>query len=428
MKLKLLFTGLVFSAFAANAQVATLNETFDAFTSGNATFPQNNWSAILAPNTQPYPPAPMMIVTTGANKAVQSYAGNNGAAPSYLITPQIVAPAGDKTLSFTAGLVAPSPGVPSPGTSTIQIGLASNPADMTTFTAVGNPFSITEINNQSYSVNITASTSSYIVFKITPTAGHTATLIDDVVYETPAVGTINENFNSFVAATSTGLPQNGWNKVIANSAINVYIAPNNGSNTAQFYASNSPGTPSYLVAPKIIAPNGTKKLQFTVGTSSNSGGSSTIEAGMVSNLTDMTTFTSLGTPVTIAVGSSPQTFTLDVPTSTKQYIVWKFTGAAAHSAAYVDDVTYDVLASLGTSDVKTNTNAFKFVINANNEIQFVGKSNVKSVKVYSASGNLVAQGAANNNRFDVSSLATGVYVFTSEDDNKTVSHSKFIKK
>lgn len=428
MKLKLLFTGLVFSAFAANAQLATINENFDAFTSGNTTFPQNNWSAVIATNPQPYPPAPMMIVTTGANKAVQSYAGNNGTAPSYLITPQIVAPTGDKTLSFTAGLVAPSPGAPSPGTSTIQIGLASNPADMTTFTPVGNPFSITDVTNQSYSVNITASTSSYIVFKITPSAAHTATLIDDVVYEAPAVGTINENFNSFVAATSTGLPQNGWNKVIANSAINVYIAPNNGSNTAQFYASGSTGTPSYLVAPKIIAPNGTKKLQFTVGTSSNSGGSSTIEAGMVSSLTDMTTFTSLGTPATIAVGSSPQTFTLDVPTSTKQYIVWKFTGAAAHSAAYVDDITYDVLASLGTSDVKNNTNTFKFVINANNEIQFVGKSNIKSVKVYSASGNLVAQGAANNNRFDVSSLATGVYVFTSEDDNKTVSHSKFIKK
>ncbi|MCX8523777.1 T9SS type A sorting domain-containing protein [Chryseobacterium formosus] len=429
MKLKLLLGALMFSAVAANAQLATINENFDGFTSGNATFPQNNWSAIIATNPQPYPPAPLMIVTTGTNKAVQSYAGNNGTAPSYLITPQIVAPTGDKTLSFTAGLVAPSPGAPSPGTSTIQIGLASNPADMTTFTAVGNPFSITATSNQSYSVNITASTSSYIVFKITPTAAHTATLIDDVVYEAPAVGTINENFNAFVpGAPTTSLPQNGWNKVIANSAINVYIAANNGSNTAQFYAANSPGTSSYLVAPKIVAPDGSKKLQFTIGASANSTGSSTIEAGMVTNLTDMTTFTSLGAPTTIAVGSSPQTFVLDVPTSTKQYIVWKFTGAATHSAAYVDNVVYDVLANLGTTNIKANTNIFQFVINANNEIQFVGKSNVKSVKVYSASGNLVAQGAVNNNRFDVSSLATGVYIFTSEDDNKTVSHSKFIKK
>lgn len=431
MKLKLLFTGLVFSAFAANAQVATLNENFNSFNTGNTTFPQGGWSAVLPPmNTPPSPPPPMMIVYAEANDAsnryVSSYSGGNKDTPQYLVSPQIVAPTGDKTLSFKARRSSQNVAAV-----IVQVGLASSPTDMTTFVAVGAPVTLSENTYQTITRVIPSSSSSYIVFKTVNEVAltqHTATDFDDIVYDTTPVGTINENFNSFVAATTTGLPQNGWNKVIANSAINVYVAPNNGSNTAQFYAANSPGTASYLVAPKIIAPNGTKKLQFTVGASSNSGGSSTIEAGMVSNLIDMTTFTSLGTPTTIAVGSSPQTFTLDVPTSTKQYIVWKFTGAAAHSAAYVDDVTYDVLASLGTSDVKTNTNVFKFVINANNEIQFVGKSNVRSVKVYSASGNLVAQGAANNNRFDVSFLATGVYVFTSEDDSKTVSHSKFIKK
>ena len=57
MKLKLLFTGLVFSAFTANAQVATLNENFNNFNTGNTTFPQNSWSAVLPPmNTPPSPP------------------------------------------------------------------------------------------------------------------------------------------------------------------------------------------------------------------------------------------------------------------------------------------------------------------------------------------------------------------------------------
>lgn len=432
MKLKLLFTGLVFSAFAANAQVATLNENFNNFNTGNTTFPQNSWSAVLPPmNTPPSPPPPMMIVYAEAsdatNKYVSSYSGGNKDTPQYLVSPQIVAPAGDKTLSFKARRSSQNVAAV-----IVQVGLASSPTDMTTFVAVGAPVTLSENTYQTITRVIPNSSSSYIVFKtvnavaLTP---HTATDFDDIVYEATPVGTINENFNAFVpGAPTTSLPQNGWDKVKANADINVYIAANNGSNTAQFYAANSPGTPSYLVAPKIVAPNGTKKLRFTVGASSTSGGVSTIEAGMVSNLTDMTTFTSLGAPATIAVGSSPQTFTLDVPTSTKQYIVWKFTGAAAHSAAYVDDVTYDVLTSLGTSDVKNNTNAFKFVINANNEIQFVGKSNVKSVKVYSVSGNLVAQGAVNNNRFDVSSLATGVYIFTSEDNKKTVSHSKFIKK
>jgi hypothetical protein len=423
MKLKLLLGALAFTAINVHAQVATINENFDNFTSGNTTFPQNGWAAQLATNTLPYPPAPMMIVTTGTNKAVQSYAGNNGTAPSYLITPQIVAPTGDKTLTFSAGLVDTSP-----GSSTIQIGLASNPADMTTFTAVGNPISISSVTAQNYSVNIPASTSSYIVFKVTPTAAHTATLLDNVVYDTPAVGTINENFNAFTSGIAA-IPQMGWNKVTATSSYNVYIATNNGSNAIQFYAANTANTTSYLVAPKIVAPDGSKKLRYTTAISASANGSGTLEAGLVSNPTDMSTFTSLGAPITITTSNTtPQTITLDVPSSTKQYIAWKFTGAATHSAVYVDDVIYDVLAVLGTSETKSNTSTLNFAINAENELQFAGNSEVKSITIYSASGNLATQGNIKNNRFNISALATGVYIFVSEDNKGTVTKSKFIKK
>lgn len=425
MKLKLLLGALAFTAINIHAQVATINENFNNFTSGNTTFPQNGWSAQLATNPLPYPPAPMMIVTSDTNKAIQSYAGNNGTAPSYLITPQIVAPTGDKTLTFSSGLVSTSP-----GTSTIQIGLASNPTDMTTFTAVGNPISISGTTAQNYSVNIPASTSSYIVFKITPTAAHTATLLDNVVYDTPALGTINENFNSFTLGAGA-IPQNGWNKVINTVPHNVYTLANNGSTTIQFYAGGVAGATAYLISPKIVAPDGTKKLRFTTNITSSSTGNATIEVGMVSGTTatDMATFTSLGSPITLTAGSTtPQTITLDVPTSTSQYIAWRFVGAATHSAAYVDDVIYDVLAVLGTSEAKSNTNSLNFAINADNELQFVGKSDVKSIKVYAASGNLVAQGAVTNNRFSISTLATGVYIFVSEDNKGAVAQSKFIKK
>jgi len=423
MKLKLLLGALAFSCITTHAQVATINENFDNFTSGNTTFPQNGWSAQLATNPLPYPPAPMMIVTSDTNKAVQSYAGNNGTAPSYLITPQIVAPTGDKTLTFSAGLVNTSPGV-----STIQIGLASNPADMTTFTAVGTPISISGVTAQNYTVNIPASSSSYIVFKITPMAAHTATLIDNVVYDTPAVGTINENFNAFTSGTSA-IPQMGWNKVTATAAYNVYIATNNGSNAIQFYAANTANTTSYLIAPKIVAPDGSKKLRYTTAISASANGSGTLEVGLVSSPTDMSTFTSLGAPVTITTSNTaPQTFTLDVPASTKQYIAWKFTGAATHSAVYIDDVIYDVLSVLGTSETKFNTNTLNFAINAENELQFAGNSEVKSIKIYSASGNLVNQGTVKNNRFNISALATGVYIFVSEDNKGAVTQSKFIKK
>ncbi|PZU80201.1 MAG: hypothetical protein DI529_16800 [Chryseobacterium sp.] len=176
MKAKLLLAASLF-AVVAQAQLISINEDFNNFTAGNTTFPQNGWSAILP--TGPFPPQPMMIVTGGTDKTIQAYPGSSSNQPLYLITPQIVAPAGDKAISFDTGLVASSP-----GTTTIQIGVATNPADMATFTAVGDPIQITTTTIQNIKVNIPASTGTYLVIRHTPTAAHTALQIDNVKYDT----------------------------------------------------------------------------------------------------------------------------------------------------------------------------------------------------------------------------------------------------
>ena len=177
MKAKLLFTTTIFS-LVVNAQLTSINENFNNFTAGNATFPQNGWSAILP--TSPFPPSPMMLVVVAdaTNKALQAYPGSSSNQPLYLITPQIVAPAGDQSISFDAGLVASSP-----GTATVQIGVASNPADMTTFTAVGSPIQITSTTSQNIKVKIPASSGTYLVIRSTPSAAHTALQIDNVMYD-----------------------------------------------------------------------------------------------------------------------------------------------------------------------------------------------------------------------------------------------------
>lgn len=197
MKLKLLLGTLMFAALTAHAQVATINENFNNFTAGNTTFPQGGWSALVAsPTSTPPPVSPRMIVAVDANdannKVIQSYAGNNGASPSYLIAPQIDAPTGDKTLSFQTTLVSPSPG---PGT--IQIGLASNPTDMTTFVPVGNAVTVSTIGNvQNISVNIPASSSQYLVFRFTPSTTHVAIQIDNVVYNTTSNLSVSDQTKS----------------------------------------------------------------------------------------------------------------------------------------------------------------------------------------------------------------------------------------
>jgi len=183
MKLQLLLGALMFTALTANAQVSNINENFNNFTAGNTTFPQFGWSAIVAPITGEFPPVPpRMIVAGDSNRFIQSYAGNNATGSSYLITPQIETPTGNKTLTFDTTLVSPSPG---PGT--IQVGVASNPADMSTFVPVGSPINVSVIGTvQNISVNIPASTGSYIAFKFTPTATHVAIQVDNVVYNTTA--------------------------------------------------------------------------------------------------------------------------------------------------------------------------------------------------------------------------------------------------
>ncbi|MGK6341662.1 choice-of-anchor J domain-containing protein [Chryseobacterium sp. DT-3] len=212
MKLKLLLGTLMFTAATAHAQVATLNENFNNFTIGTTTFPQNGWSAVVAPITGVFPPAPpRMIVAALDNdntqRFIQSYAGNNATAPSYLITPKIENLAGNKVLTFTTTLVSPSPG---PGT--IQIGLATSASDMSTFVSVGNPISVTTIGViQNISVNIPATTGSYIVFKFTPSATHVAVQVDDVVYNTPTSLGVNditkakENFRFAVSSDNNAL-------------------------------------------------------------------------------------------------------------------------------------------------------------------------------------------------------------------------------
>ncbi|CAD0225026.1 T9SS type A sorting domain-containing protein [Chryseobacterium sp. D764] len=190
MKLKLLLGTLMFTALTANAQVSNINENFNNFTAGNTTFPQFGWAAIVAPITGEFPPVPpRMIVAGDSNRFVQSYAGNNATGSSYLISPQIETPTGNKTLTFDTTLVSPSPG---PGS--IQIGVASNPADMSTFVPVGSPINVSVIGTvQNISVNIPASTGSYIVFKFTPTATHVAIQVDNVVYNTTASLGVNDN-------------------------------------------------------------------------------------------------------------------------------------------------------------------------------------------------------------------------------------------
>ncbi|UFH32051.1 T9SS type A sorting domain-containing protein [Chryseobacterium sp. C-71] len=190
MKIRLLFAGLVLSAFTANAQLATLNENFESAvvsTPANYNNMVNGWTNKKVVDRTVY------IDQATGNKYLQFYAGGSAATDVFLISPQIVAPDGTKQLAFTA--------TPTAG-STLEVGLIDDPATLTANSGV--PASYQLLQTYVFSdtntpvitpFTIPASSKQYIVFRFRnpqlmgspfppPGPSHAALAIDNIVYNT----------------------------------------------------------------------------------------------------------------------------------------------------------------------------------------------------------------------------------------------------
>ncbi|MCE3075996.1 T9SS-dependent choice-of-anchor J family protein [Chryseobacterium gwangjuense] len=244
------------------------------------------------------------------------------------------------------------------------------------------------------------------------------------------VATINENFESFATTTSAAWPQNGWSKVAPPGAGPFIYAEGTTDKVIQFYSLMAPNTAAYLITPQIVAPDGTKSLTFTYAMSAGSGGTGTLQVGMVStaNTAGTAAFTSIS-PVYELNSTTEQTVTITVPASANQYIAFKFIGAAQHTALYVDDVIYNASSSLAVSDTKKSEDQIKFALTADHTaLQFVSKAEPRNIQIYSATGTKVAEGKLKNQQFDVQTLQTGVYFIIIEENGGKITKSKFIKK
>ncbi|MCJ7935434.1 MAG: T9SS type A sorting domain-containing protein [Chryseobacterium sp.] len=177
MNLKLLLGTLVLTAAPAHAQLASINENFETFVTGPAgpaaAWPQKNWNRV-----QNATDGPWVYAAGTTNKYVQYYSFSAPNTAGYLITPQIVAPDGTKTISFTAAITS---GSATGATGTIEVGLVSGTSDMASFTPIASIINLNPTNTP-YSLTVPASSNQYIAFKIIGSAMHTAIQIDDVVY------------------------------------------------------------------------------------------------------------------------------------------------------------------------------------------------------------------------------------------------------
>ncbi|WP_353145176.1 T9SS type A sorting domain-containing protein [Chryseobacterium sp.] len=247
------------------------------------------------------------------------------------------------------------------------------------------------------------------------------------------VSSINENFDSFTNTGDGSLPQNGWTSQISVTDPNVaprlsVEAPGAADKYIQAYSLFSPNTPFYLISPQIVAPAGGQTLSITTLRIGGAPGSGSVEIGLVASPTDMSTFTSLGSPIPMT-NSTPTVTTVNVPASTYQYIAFKFSATANHQALRLDNVVLSAAGSLGVNDIALSKESIKFAVTSDNTaLQFISNKEPKNIQIYSASGQKAAEGKLKGHQFNISNLQSGVYYTVIETaEGKTIS-SKFIKK
>lgn len=244
------------------------------------------------------------------------------------------------------------------------------------------------------------------------------------------VATINEQFESFNIGRFAAWPQNNWSNIQYLSTGPWVYADGSTNKFIYYYSFFSSNVAGYLISPQIVAPNGTKTLSFNAFT--NGGPSTTevatIQIGMVDGTTeaDMASFVPVGNLITLT--SANTAYSVNIPTSSKQLIAFKMTGAASHVAISVDNVVYDG-SSLAVNDISKSNNDFKFAVNSSNtSLEFVTKKEPKKIEIYSASGQKAAEGKLKGQTFDISGLQTGVYYMLVETAEGSTVKSKFIKK
>lgn len=189
------------------AAVATFTEDFASFTTSTA-FPYNCWSA----NAGAPPSGPMIYVA--AEGSVTYYAGSNNTTPAYLISPEVSTIDGAHQLSFDATIQGAA--------ATLQLGYITG--ETGTFTAVGDPISITAANSTFSNIVFPAITeNAHIAFSFTSAAPHQAVVIDNVSW-TP----VTNSYDNFSKKAFTLYPNpasgsvNLVNNANAEGTVNIY--------------------------------------------------------------------------------------------------------------------------------------------------------------------------------------------------------------
>lgn len=164
--------------------------------------------------------------------------------------------------------------------------------------------------------------------------------------------TINDDFESYTAGSSAGLPT-CW-KSIAPALVMMGVRSdaadaNSGVQFVNIYTFFSSNAVVYLISPELSSIDGNHFAEFYVKTAYPD---VTVEYGSMSSNTDAATFVSAGTGT---IGNNVHTLitTSAIPaTAGHKYFAIKFTAPTAHSGIKIDDFSWDQISSPACNEVQ----------------------------------------------------------------------------
>ncbi|HNQ26653.1 MAG TPA: T9SS type A sorting domain-containing protein [Aquaticitalea sp.] len=317
-----------------------------------------------------------------------------------LVTPEIAS--GTYTLMFDPGIIGSD-------SAAIQIGTLTDNANAATFTAVGSAFDL-NADTATYSLEVTVGEGEYLAFSATIPFPHVAIGLDNVVLgHCLPVSSINESFEDWTAIDEC------WNKITEGAL--VYAE----GGSVVFYSLFSPNTNTMLVTPEIVPGNYTFQFDANVIES----GSATMQVGKMTNNTDASTFTAVGSAFGLTTDAT--SYSVEVTINEGEYLAFSANIPLPHIACTVDNI--ELNNALSAPDFVQDTFEIKIYPNPSNGIVNIAlnefHSTQNSVAIYNMTGAKIFEttflgNSVNGNALNLSHLQTGTYLLRLTSGDVTV--------
>ncbi|MDV6170194.1 T9SS type A sorting domain-containing protein [Flavobacterium sp. DG1-102-2] len=192
--------------------VADLDENFNEFTD----LPENCWSAIAA-NSGPF--LSIDNAEGSEDKYISFYSFTAVNVAATIVTPELTTIGENYTLSFDAGLNPQG----AAGIVTVQVGTLTDAADAATFTAIGEPITLTAEMTTYPNIAVTSGNGNFIGFQVSANGAHVAAFLDNVKWQaTAGTGDFNKSTFSIFPNPSTDKNVTINHNLEAKGTVNVY--------------------------------------------------------------------------------------------------------------------------------------------------------------------------------------------------------------